>query len=105
MTRAARHADGFIGIGASTENCRTNFDSMDAQAQTLGDTPHSCSAHVSLLCTESLLRAFATEGLSFAGAVAGLIDAPNRLMWSRLLDPHGGAMTSWASEFADARKG
>ena len=48
VNRTARLADGFIGVSASAETCRTNFDSMDAQAHKLGRGPLTRAVHTFL---------------------------------------------------------
>ena len=51
LGRAARHADGFIPVGATPSQCRDMFDELDKQAKDLGRPPLTRAAHV-YLCIE-----------------------------------------------------
>ena len=51
LGRAARHADGFVPVGATPSQCREMFDSLDKQTKELARTPLTRAAHV-YLCIE-----------------------------------------------------
>ena len=53
LGRAARHADGFIPVGATPSQSGEMFDDLDTQAQKLGRPPLTRAAHVYLCIDDS----------------------------------------------------
>lgn len=53
LERAARHADGFIPVGATPSQCREMFDNLDRETKKLGRTPLTRAAHVYLCIDDS----------------------------------------------------
>ena len=51
--RAARHADGFIPVGAAPEQCRAVFEKVERHARELGRDPPTRAVHAYLCLAES----------------------------------------------------
>ena len=53
LERAARHADGFIPVGATPSQCQEMFDNLDRETKKLGRAPLTRAAHVYLCIDDS----------------------------------------------------
>ena len=53
ISRAARHADGFIPVGATPNQCREIFESLDSQTGQLQRKPLTRAAHVYLCIADN----------------------------------------------------
>ena len=53
ISRAARHADGFIPVGATPSECREIFEAIDSQASELHRAPLTRAAHVYLCIADN----------------------------------------------------